>query len=398
MKVKEDSFCICCQFGSREYYAIPRSLIINKIPIKLITDIWISQNIPIPFLKNRFSRRYHKQIPDSSVKCFNRKFLTSQLLTRNRGSDELVFQKLISKWLLQEFHSQNNFSIISYSYNSERIFQTGKELGSKNLLAQINPGPAEADLIKEAFLEEFGNTFSPDLPDERYWDRWREECELSDRIIVNSKWSRDLLIDDGIKGEKIRIIPLAYERQNDTGFVKEFPLQFGKSRPLRILFLGTVSIRKGFHILKKAMASLKNEPVLLDVAGHLKGPEELLERLPVNIRFHGRKTGREKDDLFKKADVFILPTLSDGFALTQLEAQFWKLPLIVSSRCGRVIEDGKNGLVMNSINENTISDSIKSILDQPDQLEKYSNNSINIKDYSLKSIGEKWAELISDVN
>ena len=52
---------------------------------------------------------------------------------------------------------------------------------------------------------------------------------------------------------------------------------------------------------------------------------------------------------YKEADVFILPTLSDGFGLTQLEAQSWKLPVIASRHCGEVVRDGENGVVLEEV-------------------------------------------------
>ena len=56
------------------------------------------------------------------------------------------------------------------------------------------------------------------------------------------------------------------------------------------------------------------------------------------------------------ADVFILPTLSDGFGLTQLEAQAWKLPVIASRYCGDVVRDGFNGVVLEEVSARAIAD------------------------------------------
>lgn len=48
---------------------------------------------------------------------------------------------------------------------------------------------------------------------------------------------------------------------------------------------------------------------------------------------------------YQLADVFLFPTLSDGFGLTQLEAQAWKLPIITSKFCGEVVKDRVNGAI-----------------------------------------------------
>src|SRR5207244_12698303 len=51
----------------------------------------------------------------------------------------------------------------------------------------------------------------------QYWDNWREECELADRIVVNSEWARSGLLEAGVNGEKFCVIPLAYEMSEGGG-------------------------------------------------------------------------------------------------------------------------------------------------------------------------------------
>ena len=49
---------------------------------------------------------------------------------------------------------------------------------------------------------------------------------------------------------------------------------------------------------------------------------------------------------YRSAGVFILPTLSDGFAIAQLEAQAHGLPVMASKFCGRVVENGLDGIIL----------------------------------------------------
>ena len=57
-------------------------------------------------------------------------------------------------------------------------------------------------------------------------------------------------------------------------------------------------------------------------------------------------TRKQAAEFYRDADVFILPTLSDGFAITQLEAQAHGLPVIASKNCGKVVENGVNGIIL----------------------------------------------------
>ena len=114
------------------------------------------------------------------------------------------------------------------------------------MLGQIDPGPVEerivAGLHKNSAIQ---HTHWEPAP-EAYWDNWRNECSLADQIVVNSDWSKDALIGEGVAAEKLRVIPLAYEAATDTqSFERHYPRSFSAERPLRVLFLGQINLRKG---------------------------------------------------------------------------------------------------------------------------------------------------------
>ena len=101
--------------------------------------------------------------------------------------------------------------LLSYSYTALEPFRYAKAHGWKTLLVQIDPGPEEERIVAEeaARVPELAGDWQAAPPE--YWASWREECKLADRIVVNSEWSREGLIRGGVPGEKISVIPLAYE-------------------------------------------------------------------------------------------------------------------------------------------------------------------------------------------
>src|SRR4030095_8236536 len=146
--------------------------------------------------------------------------------------------------------------------------------------------------------------------------------------------------------EKISIIPLAYETpgvrgQKSAAFaeapaareVREarlYPDRFTHERPLRVLFLGLINLRKGIARLLEAARILRDEPVEF----WMVGPVETAHASPIGdagrVKWFGPVTRNQPTEVYRDADVFILPTLSDGFAITQLEAQAHGLPVIAS--------------------------------------------------------------------
>jgi glycosyltransferase involved in cell wall biosynthesis len=59
--------------------------------------------------------------------------------------------------------------------------------------------------------------------------------------------------------------------------------------------------------------------------------------------------------LYRESDVFLFPTLSDGFGLTQLEALGHGLPVIASNYCGQVVENRVNGLVLPEVTAEAVA-------------------------------------------
>ena len=181
---------------------------------------------------------------------------------------------------------------------------------------------------------------------------WREECKLADRIVVNSEWSREGLVRGGVPSEKISVIPLAYEPEVGSGRLTEprlqrkYPDRFTSERPMRVLFLGLINLRKGVARLLEAARILRNEPVEFWMVGPVEIANASIIEDAGRVKWFGPVTRKQAAEFYRNADVFILPTLSDGFAITQLEAQAHGLPIIASKFCGKVVENGVNGIIL----------------------------------------------------
>ena len=92
----------------------------------------------------------------------------------------------------------------------------------------------------------------------------------------------------------------------------------------------------------------------------------------------------------------ILPTLSDGFGLTQLEAQAWSLPIIASRFCGEVVRDGQNGLLLENLTGETIHEVLRQCIANPELLAQLAVGSGNFEVHSLDEVSERLFELLAD--
>jgi glycosyltransferase involved in cell wall biosynthesis len=394
---------LVCQLGAREHYAVARALAGCGALAGLATDAWIRPGSLPARLHRRLRDRYHAGLEQVPVKHWSEGLLAFELLarTRRRRGWPLIlernawFQQRVSRWLkaLPASAAGPKPVVFSYSYTAREPFQVARARGWRTVLGQIDPGPVEAEIVaaeQRAFTG--GRTRWTPSP-ARYWQEWREECALADRIVVNSAWSREALLQTGIPAEKIVIVPLAYEANTSLKPARNYPSRFQAARPLRVLFLGQVNLRKGLGRLLEAARLLAAEPVEFWMVGPLElfaVPDPL--RTP-NLKWFGAVPRGEVERFYQEADVFLFPTLSDGFGLTQLEAQAQGLPLIATRRCGEVVRDGVNGLLLAEPTADAIAAGVRELLARPGRLTEMAATAGVESRFSLSSIGEQLLAL-----
>ncbi len=411
-----ESSWICCQLGAREHYAVPRALFRQEALRLLITDAWVQPQSVIRALGSGLRERFHPELASASTKAWNSGLIAFEAAARIRKLSEWQrviarnrwFQRRACAYLARKAETpksetlKTELIIFAYSYAARDIFQFAKQRGWKTALGQIDPGPVEEKIVADeaARVPELAGDWRPAPPE--YWDNWQEECGLADHIIVNSKWSRTCLLKAGVSGEKLSVIPLAYQGIEDRGQISEvrgkrqYPDRFDEQRPLRVLFLGQINLRKGVARLFDAIRQLKNEPIEFEFVGPVQVaiPPDL-ENNP-RVRWFDVVSRGEVDSFYRKADLLILPTLSDGFGLTQLEAQAWSLPIIASRFCGEVVRDGQNGLLLENLTGETIREVLRQCIANPELLAQLAVGSANFEVHSLDEVSERLFELLAD--
>jgi glycosyltransferase involved in cell wall biosynthesis len=402
---------LCCQLGAREHYAIPRALLSEDVLAYLLTDAWLPPSSLLAKICGRGSNlaeRFDDTLPAARVKAFNWSLIAFEMLARARrlrGWTRIIarnrwFQRKVVSLLRSQLSTLNSQPILlSYSYTALEPFRYAKAHGWKTLLAQIDPGPEEEAIVTQeaARVRELAAGWQP-APSE-YWALWREECKLADRIVVNSEWSREALVRRGVPREKVSLIPLAYEvkglpdQETTRPHEREYPDRFTFERPLRVLFLGLINLRKGVARLLEAARSLRDEPVEF----WMVGPVEIAHASAIGnagrVKWFGPVTRKQATEFYRDADVFILPTLSDGFAITQLEAQAHGLPVIASEFCGKVVENDLDGIVLEEPTAACIAAAVRDCLVDADRLRKLAAASRLRDEFTIEALAQRLQEL-----
>ncbi len=165
------------------------------------------------------------------------------------------------------------------------------------------------------------------------------EYEEADRIVVPSRFVYQTFIDAGVAPEKLILVPWAA-----VGVAEAPEHRPAKDGPVTVLFVGACSLRKGVPYLLQAARKIGAE-----VEVRMVGPENprlltRLGRLPSNVTAVGVRRGADLQDEFRRAEIFVLPSVEDGSALVTLEAMLAGLPVVVSDQAGAaLIEEGTSG-------------------------------------------------------
>jgi glycosyltransferase involved in cell wall biosynthesis len=348
---------IVTQIGSREHYAVPRAFERQGKLKALFTEAWCGVGGMGRGLMRRgpgalraLAGRFHAEIPTHKVNAFTVQSLVDRLKQPKSASVEETHLEFIrvGKWFCESV----NRRLARMRLEPERVafygYDTGcletvrmlRERGIFCVVNQIDPARVEEALVLEEVARWPGWEKVEGKKPEVYWNRLEKEWELADAVVVNSEWSKAALVKQGVAAEKVAVIPLAYEEGE--------PIRLERTArgPLHVLWLGSVILRKGIQYLVEAAKLLDGKEVRITVAGGIGISSEVVKAAPGNMNFIGRVTRDQAGALYREADVFVLPTISDGFAITQLEAMSYGLPVIATPNCGKVVSDGVDGRIV----------------------------------------------------
>ncbi len=154
-----------------------------------------------------------------------------------------------------------------------------------------------------------------------------------------------------------------------------------KREETTVLFFGLLTKRKGLvEILELLPGILERENVRVLIAGgRIPGEDDLVSRLEESARkFEERMDlrinvpGEEKEKQYLEGDIFLLPTFAEGLPIALLEAMSFALPVITTpvGAIPEVVEDGKNGFLIQPGDAGTLKEKIDYLLEHADEREK----------------------------
>ncbi len=356
--------------SGRDNYQLPLALYEGGFLQALVTEMywqadkrWFARSLGTFLSKETVRKRYCPGLDSQRVQLSAKAFTLSALMKAlrttkfNRSKDKALSRKAGALAL------EKKAALFCYSYYASEAFRMSEGVLPHRLLFQLHPHPESVRAIlkeellrrpqaRASLLSEHELSLSAEALNEL-----AAEPRLATGWVVASRYTAQTLTDQGTPAERVHIVPYGVDC---AAFVKREGAP-PAHLPFTVLFVGSLSQRKGLSYLLEAVRLLKSKRLRVLLCGRGTVDRELLATYSeLNLEIH---IGLSRPALIRQmhsADVFVLPSLAEGFAHVILEAMACGLPIIATPHtCAPdVIEEGKQGFVVPIRDAEAISERI----------------------------------------
>jgi len=250
------------------------------------------------------------------------------------------------------------------------------------------------------------------FPQKLYLNKSTEYAvKQADRLIAVSNWTRDQLVKrlwadkkkisvvyEGI-GERV---VKASQQQMSGEYLRQIRYKYGLNKKY-ILFIGTIQPRKNLVRLIEAFSLLKLKDYDLVIGGKKGWLDEGIYQAPGRfgvtnrVKFIGRVAELDLGAVYKQAEVFVWPSLMEGFGLPVLEAQTMGLP-VITSNAGALPEVVKNtALQIEPKDVNGLANAINLVLTSRELKEGLIEKGYaNVRRFSWEKAAQKTLKILTE--
>jgi glycogen(starch) synthase len=200
------------------------------------------------------------------------------------------------------------------------------------------------------------------------YDIEREGMERADKVVTVSHFTRNIVISRyGISPDKVEVVYNGVERNG-----KWSPSQMSiKQGEKVVLFLGRITMQKGPEYFLQAAKKVLE--VMSDVKFVMAGSGDMMYRsiemaaqlgIGHKVLFTGFLRGDDVRRIFKMADLYVMPSVSEPFGIAPLEALDNDVPVIISKQSG-VSEVLNHALKVDFWDVNEMANKIAAVLRYP---------------------------------
>lgn len=208
--------------------------------------------------------------------------------------------------------------------------------------------------------------------DGRIYDIERRGMHAAMKVIAVSHLTRNLCIHQyGVAKEKVEVVYNAIDLNGGSNGTFD-PVKYNIKKDEKIvLFFGRITMQKGpeyfIAAAKKVLEVMENVKFIMAGSGDMiRRTIEMAAAMGIGhkVLFTGFLRGKDIDEVFKKADLYVMPSVSEPFGIAPLEAIAHDVPVIISKQSG-VSEVLQNVLKVDFWDVNEMANKIVGVLKHP---------------------------------
>jgi glycosyltransferase involved in cell wall biosynthesis len=348
---------VVCHVGSRDRYEVAAALAGAGLLEKVVTDLYLAPE-RIPFL-SAFGRRFPKilarsnrLIPADRVVAPLRLSAASLLMRIGLRSRDRQIRLDLSIGRRARYDAlKSKSALFSYSYYAAGAFAEGANRPAMRFLFQLHPHPA---VVRKIFQREMieAPRFARSLrweyelgAPEAHFASLCQESSLANGWVTASSYTASTLAQNGVPRQQIHVVPYGVDFE-EYACRDRSP---SARAPFRVVWVGNMTQRKGLSYFLEAVGAIPQENLEVLVCGNYAIERQVIQEYGIrSIRIlRGLATGALTDQM-RGCDLFVLPSLAEGFGHAILEAMALGLPVLTTANtCAPdVLVDGEHGFVV----------------------------------------------------
>lgn len=396
---------IVAQIGARRHYAVPRAFSGAGMLACLYTELHaghplarlMSTTLPAAFRPKSVQSVLARSIDGVQPNLIRTLpwFTLRRLLDRskNEGPGDSYRRWVTANQSFNRSVVATAFPDASgvYVFNGAglEILERARSLGLRTIVDQTD-APFE---IEERLLDE----------ERQRWPNWerggiersdwepmaareRAEWDLADAIFCGSDYVSEGVAYAGGPAERCRVIPYGFGTAPALAPRDRTAVQ--SNRELRVLFAGTVCLRKGIQYLGEAARLLNARNIRIRAVGTSALAESAIDSLKKQIELVGSVPRTQMAEQYAWADVVVLPSISEGSANVCYEALAHGVPVITTPNSGSVVRDEREGYIVPIRDADSLADRISRLANDRQLLRAMSDAAV---ERALEFTWEKYA-------
>ncbi len=349
--------------GARDAYQLALALSEAGLLDRLITDLFwpvdrrrvlLLTNVLPMRLQNLLWSRAEPHLPSRLVRSFRFTGLATLLLDKLPRAPAALRRRMMRRTdailgrVAGKRARRTGSALVAYSYYAYDAFRASKKPG---VLFQLHPHPASMRRILTEELQahpdcaaSLQQEWELSLPEEDF-NHLVLEPTMAAKILVASSFTKSTLVENGIPADRVDVVPYGVD------IVRFYPaphFRAASSAPLHLLFVGRINQRKGIKYLLEALRLLNNPAIHLTVCGRVVDGLELFKPFGAQVTVRPSVSIPELVHAYQSADLFVFPSVAEGFGQVLLEALASGLPILSTTRTAApdLIQEGVEGWVV----------------------------------------------------